>query len=226
MILMTMTINHQFRQVEDQGKTDCFRLHNIILTIHLIQPLKVQTVVGVTNSDANWSANPILTYVIITWSNTFVLTYYYNAILQYWVKITLKYASSIHSYRRERPYSCPSDSCRPIHAGLFMPHRFMPGPIHAEHYSCPVGLIHARTYSCPPWFVPCKTKTCISRPFHAWIFSCQVNSCLLKDLFMPGLFMPMAIPIHASTKPQYCQTTKPNLIRFQGSVRLSEVWLG
>ena len=100
MILMTMTINHQFRQVEDQGKTDCFRLHNIILTIHSIQPLKVQTVVGVTNSDANWSANPILTYVIITWSNTFVLTYYYNTILQYWVKMTLKYASSIHSYRR------------------------------------------------------------------------------------------------------------------------------
>ena len=121
---------------------------------------------------------------------------------------------SIHLW--ERPYSCPSDSCRPIHAGLFMPHRFMPGPIHAEHYSCPVGLIHARTYSCPHWFMPCKTKTCISRPFHAWFFSCQVNSCLLKDLFMPGFLMP--IPIHASTKPQYCQTTKPNLIRFQGSV--------
>ena len=117
-------------------------------------------------------------------------------------------------YTRDHPlfmptYSCRTDSCRLIHA---------------DPYSCPVGLIHARTYSCPHWFMPCKTKTCISRPFHAWFFSCQVNSCLLKDLFMPGFLMP--IPIHASTKPQYCQTTKPNSIRFQGSVRLSEVGLG
>ena len=45
-----------------------------------------------------------------------------------------------------------------------------------------------------------------------------------KDLFM-------SVPIHVRlkdevTKPQLAQTKFPHLIRFQGSVRLSEVGLG
>ena len=98
----------------------------------------------------------------------------------------------------ERPFSCPSDSCLPIHAHLFMPIFFMPGPIHARPFSCLLGLIHAGTYSCPDWFMPWKSKnkylwiihaktwprlihaqidSCLKKPFHAWIFHAHAYSC-------------------------------------------------
>ena len=98
----------------------------------------------------------------------------------------------------ERPFSCPSDSCLPIHAHLFMPIFFMPGPIHARPFSCLLGLIHAGTYSCPDWFMPWKSKnkylwiihaktwprlihaqidSCLKEPFHAWIFHAHAYSC-------------------------------------------------
>ena len=110
----------------------------------------------------------------------------------------------------ERPYSCPSDSCRPIHAHLFMPILFMPGPIHARPIharngrfmpvpihaqidSCPIWPIRACTYSCRDWFMPWTAKRCIPIPIHAGSFSSQ-------GLFMPivtfsclNLFMPILI---------------------------------
>ena len=48
-------------------------------------------------------------------------------------------------------YSCRTDSCRPIHARPIRARsdRFMPIPIHARNYSCPMWLIHASTDSCP-----------------------------------------------------------------------------
>ena len=57
----------------------------------------------------------------------------------------------------------------------------------------------------------------MSDPVHVRPYSC------------PTLFM--SDPIHVRlkdevTKPQLVQTKYPHLIRFQGSVRLSEVWLG
>ena len=57
----------------------------------------------------------------------------------------------------------------------------------------------------------------MSDPVHVRPYSC------------PTLFM--SVPIHVRlkdevTKPQLVQTKFPHLIRFQGSVRLSEVGLG
>ena len=103
-----------------------------------------------------------------------------------------------YSFCRCQPYSCPSDSCRPIHADRFVPNRFVPSPIHVKTYSCQFGPIRARTDSCPALFMPIKTDSCPNF-FMSVLF--------MPDRFVPRLFhakMPhscqcffMPIPIHA-----------------------------
>ena len=117
-------------------------------------------------------------------------------------------------------YSCRTDSCRPIHARPIRARydRFMPVPIHAKDFSCPLLLIHAGTYSCQDLFMPWKSpkiymdyscpfhaQTCLcpTWPFHASSHSCphQPYSCPIlfmpsKDYSCPYLFMPRTVHAH------------------------------